>query len=600
MADVNIGIGARDAASRILAKTETNVKKVGTTLDKTSARSRVASQRFVGSLKSIAKAAGAAAIALGALKAIRGIFNGLSNSIAAFNIQEKAVRSLEKAIELAGGSAAQASPRLQDFASKLQLSLNVGDEVTLGLAAQASMLGVATDSIDDAAKAAIGLSEATGINLQTAMKRVTGATNGVFGELGELIPAVRNATTTEEKLAAVLQVAEKGLQQKAHAAGTLEGVMTRASNSVGDLMESVGALLAPMKMAISTGIAAFAESLSAALVPAVERSKQLIEDMRPVFDAVATVGRATGAVLGVAFSRMQDSFMALAKAAGITAETVAGGSDFIQKAINTAARFIVKGISIATATIANLPTVLEIAVTQGQLILARMEGFWSHLFENSLPAMVKWFASATANVIADMATHVLTTISSMASRSVGIITALFTAMTTRSKASVGALATSIANFGVTATTELNKEFKTNLPDLPEIVGRSITQKEKTLEEKMAKLGGNLANAFGDEFAKNLTALDTLLGKGGGGFFDGIDLSLAGGDGGGLSSKTPSGLQATQGRLLSRGGNQTSKELEQLKIANKKAEEQLVALKGMEALQRDQEAGDKLQIEVING
>jgi hypothetical protein len=54
------------------------------------------------------------------------------------------------------------SKRLQAFASDMQKLTGVGDEVTLGLMRQAAMLGVDADQLDDAAKAAIGLSEATG------------------------------------------------------------------------------------------------------------------------------------------------------------------------------------------------------------------------------------------------------------------------------------------------------------------------------------------------------------------------------------------------------------------------------------------------------
>src|SRR5690606_38128169 len=119
----------------------------------------------------------------------------------------------------------------------------VGDEVTLGLMKQASMLGVNAEQLDDAAKAAIGLSEATGKSLDESIKIVNNSLAGEFGALGEVIPAMRQMTTEEEKLAAVLELSRRGLEAKTAASGTVAGMTDRASGAIGDLMESVGALL---------------------------------------------------------------------------------------------------------------------------------------------------------------------------------------------------------------------------------------------------------------------------------------------------------------------------------------------------------------------
>jgi hypothetical protein len=180
---------------------------------------------------------------------------------AAYDQQAEAVKGLEVALKLQGASVDVESSRLQKFAGDMQKLTGVGDEVTLGLMQQASMLGVTSDQLDDAAKAAIGLSEASGRGLAESMKLVNGALAGEFGAFGEIIPAIKTMTTEEEKLAAVLAFTQKGLEAKAETSNTVAGMSERASGAIGDLMESVGALLAPVRILISAGIQTLAESL---------------------------------------------------------------------------------------------------------------------------------------------------------------------------------------------------------------------------------------------------------------------------------------------------------------------------------------------------
>jgi phage-related minor tail protein len=226
---------------------------------------------------SLSKVTGALAAAYVAVKAGVALLGGLDKVNAAYDQQVAGVEGLEVALKLQGVAVDVESKRLQAFASDMQKLTGVGDEVTLGLMRQAAMLGVDADQLDDAAKAAIGLSEATGKGLEESLMLVQKGLEGDLNAFGEVIPAIRTMKTEEEKLAAVLALSQRGLEAKAEASNTVAGMSERASGAVGDLMESVGALLAPVRMLISSGIKVLAESFPHMLRGSEKTSSTLFE-----------------------------------------------------------------------------------------------------------------------------------------------------------------------------------------------------------------------------------------------------------------------------------------------------------------------------------
>lgn len=259
MSDINFVIGAKDNASQPIKGVEGSLN------------------RLVGGL---VKMTGALVAAKAAWSAFTGAIGGIQGSIEAFTVQQEAVEGLRNALEQATGTTGPAVDEqvkaYEALASEMQKTLGIGDEVTLGLMKQASIMGVSSDSIDEVTQSTIGLAKATGKSLEEAQKLVINATKGEFGAFGELIPEIKNATTAQEKLALVNGLASKGLDAQADAINRTQGKIQNAKNAIGDLAEKIGEALSPAVNFAADGLVWLAEAAQGWLQPAIEKIQTAI------------------------------------------------------------------------------------------------------------------------------------------------------------------------------------------------------------------------------------------------------------------------------------------------------------------------------------
>jgi hypothetical protein len=192
---------------------------------------------------SLSKVTGALAAAYVAVKASMAAIKGVGQLNAAYDTQTEAVKGLEVALRLQGAAVDVESKRLQAFASDMQKLTGIGDESTIAMMQRAAMMGVATDQLDDMAKAGIGLGEVMGTSAESGMESMRRATEGNFQQFERTFPAMRQMATDAEKLAFLSEMAAKGLTAKAEAGDRVAGMGQRASGAVGDLMESSGRCL---------------------------------------------------------------------------------------------------------------------------------------------------------------------------------------------------------------------------------------------------------------------------------------------------------------------------------------------------------------------
>lgn len=184
-------------------------------------------------------------------KAISSVVSGFRSmisigreSIAASARQEDAVNALNAALRQNGNFSEQASQDLQSFASQLQQITRFGDEATLEQLAFAQSMGATVDQSKAIVSAAADMSEALGMDFNSAVRNITKTLGGLKGELGESIPEL-GALTKEQLLAgeAIDLVAEKFRGQAAAATQTFSGALQQTSNIIGDTQESLGSLI---------------------------------------------------------------------------------------------------------------------------------------------------------------------------------------------------------------------------------------------------------------------------------------------------------------------------------------------------------------------
>lgn len=136
--------------------------------------------------------------------------------------------------------------RLIKSAGALQERSTLGDEAIIAQQAFLASLGLTEQQINDTIEAAVQLSYATGMQLESAVKNLAKTYGGLAGELGESIPAMKQFTKEQmQQGAAVKFVNEnyKGFAETAAATGS--GPLKQLKNQFGDLLEQLGNLLYP-------------------------------------------------------------------------------------------------------------------------------------------------------------------------------------------------------------------------------------------------------------------------------------------------------------------------------------------------------------------
>lgn len=213
--------------------------------DDKSKQATQSAQRNMGKMESSARKLGnvlktafsvTAVIAIG--KKIGDVVKDLS---AAYAKQETAERKL--------AAAAANNPLLDEgnvrnlerFASELQSVSTVGDEVTLSFAGMLASMGRSEEQIKTIMTAATDLSAATGISLDSAVRNLNKTFGGLSGELGELIPELKDLTKEQLEAGEGVELVARqfdGLAQSMQ--DTTEYSQQQFQNAWGDLKEALG------------------------------------------------------------------------------------------------------------------------------------------------------------------------------------------------------------------------------------------------------------------------------------------------------------------------------------------------------------------------
>ena len=171
--------------------------------------------------------------------------------------------AVEKKLEVALG---RTSNELLNQASALQKVTTFGDEATIQQQAFLASIGMTEEKISEIIPVAMDLAVATGMSLESAVRNTAKTFSGMAGELGELVPQLRELTTEEMKAGAAVKIMGDlfGGQAKVQAE-TMAGAIQQMDNAVGDAAEELGAVLAPVVITTARGLKFLAESVGSVL-----------------------------------------------------------------------------------------------------------------------------------------------------------------------------------------------------------------------------------------------------------------------------------------------------------------------------------------------
>lgn len=432
-----------------------------------------------------------------AVKAALAALGGLNRINAAYDAQTESVKKLNSALQIRGAS--EASKGMQDVAKSIEKMTGVSDNATLALMQQASGMGFATSAMDDAAKAATGLGAAMGKDAAASMGDLKAALEGNFDAFYAVNPQIMYMRTNQERLAAVMAIANQGLAQQSKDMGTVAGSGRRADSAMLTLMESIGKIIAPIRVLINAGFQQLATSLDSLLVPAVEFATRILENIGPIMDYV---------------------------------------KEKVVQAINV----IVGAFTFMEVIVTNLGSVWEIAKAATELAMITISEVVMHAFTQTIPAYVTWFGENFINLIKDAFNGVITIITN-AGRIIG--EAVYQIFAFIASGGEGGIDELMKGLGEAASISLLDGFKSQLTSLPEIAARQLTEREKDLAEKIGAVGGRLGEEFSNKMQERMLGVGSALSTEVKNAASSIDLKMR-------PSVLTQGTPVTEGRLLTRG------------------------------------------------
>jgi hypothetical protein len=211
-----------------LDNVEKKTKKVGDQTKKTD-------DKIAASAKSIK----ASWVAVGASLAAIGVL--VNKATKASVIQLKAETALTAALKANATQGQDNINMWREFASALQDNTLFGDEVILQQAAMLKSMGLTDEQMKSVIRAAIDLSAATGMDLNSSVKNLAKTYSGLAGELGESIPALRNLTKEQLLAGDGVAIVAKQFEGQAQAIKNTDyGEIESAIMSLGDSLERLG------------------------------------------------------------------------------------------------------------------------------------------------------------------------------------------------------------------------------------------------------------------------------------------------------------------------------------------------------------------------
>lgn len=442
-ARIDMIIGARDKASPVFSQV------------------RGAASGMVESLKAIGVAAAAY---LGA----REIIQFARDVMTAFDGAAMAQDELANALSAAGDNSASSVTDIQKFAAELQNASRQEDDATVKLAAYISRLsGMTGGPLQGATQAALGLARATGQSAETMGKAYLNALEGNFTALQKTIPALRNATTEQEKMNIVNALASKGYNQMQSDATTGLGPLVQLKNAWGDFKEVLGGAVAPVIGEIANVLKDLVERYGPMIAEFVSNA---ISYFRELFIAwwgfISGIGKFLADIFGTLFG---DVF------------TSAGG--FVQWFKDLWIEFCIN----AGFALENWKDLVALGFLQVAKGVVDLKDWFIWVFKDVIPGVVTWFIDNWKDIFKTMWDYTATVFTNLANNIVEIIK------------NIPALISGEKTFG-DLWKPLTDGFESSIKEMPQIAARYESETAKSLGFSIDSIKGELATKY-DEYRK---------------------------------------------------------------------------------------------------
>jgi len=181
------------------------------------------------------------------------LFAQLEEGISAANAQEDAMRRLGQSLALNGNYTEDALSKLMSFTDEMERLTGVGDDVVASnLAVLSSLTKLNSEGLQKAQEAALNMSAALGIDLDSATRKVALAINGSDTALKKYGVTVDVGADKTRNLGIVVDALDKSFGGAAEGKmKTFAGALTGLKNSWGNLFEEIANAITNNQVIIS-------------------------------------------------------------------------------------------------------------------------------------------------------------------------------------------------------------------------------------------------------------------------------------------------------------------------------------------------------------
>jgi hypothetical protein len=265
---------------------------------------------------------------------------------------------------------------------------------------------------------------------------------------------------------------------------------------MGTLMETFGAIIAPIRVLISAGLQQLAETLTGMMAPAAEYATSVLENIGPIMDYV---------------------------------------KEKVVQGINV----VIGAFTFLEVILTNLGTVWDLVLAYAEKTMLGIVGAVMHALTEVIPAYAMWFGENFVNLIRDGLMLAFTVVTNHIAKIVDAFQALWDFIASGGQTDV------LGELGNIAGRSYLEGFQSSLTALPEIAARQLSQREQDLADKVGKIGAKLGNEFSDKMEERMVGVGSTISDEMSAATSNINLK-------GKGAVMTQGIPATEGRLLTRG------------------------------------------------
>jgi len=197
---------------------------------------------------------------VGAGAALKAIGDAALEAAKAFAESEKQSLRLNAAISASQTIGSSGRRALDDLAASTAKLAGVDDDAVTGMEAMLVSTGRTTDEIKKMMTAALGLSNATGVDLNTALTQINATFSGTAGRLDRMTPALKDLTEEQLKNGGAVDILLAKYGSLATAlAGSSSASMANFETQLGNVQEALGSLVEVNLKPLRDGLASVFE-----------------------------------------------------------------------------------------------------------------------------------------------------------------------------------------------------------------------------------------------------------------------------------------------------------------------------------------------------